>query len=101
MTAAQDLGRETQRRIGEVLERQVRIAQHVLEPADLIIMIMGVAVSTCLTAAATCAATIDDGAGVEEFFDFTLASIERLARGDRERSLAEIRKKRASREQAA
>lgn len=86
--AERDISRDIQRRVGEVVERQLEIARHVLEPSELAIVLIQLAVSVNLTAAATIAAMAEDPGGAGEAFDMMLASIATFAKSDRERALA-------------
>lgn len=97
--ALHDLSQHLQKAIGEVVARQIGIAQHVLEPVDLTLMLMQASVSLCLTTAATASASLGEDADQEavgDFFDFTLKSIADLARTDRERSIGKVMAKRAA-----
>ena len=85
-----DLSRNLQEQVGAVIERNIKIARLALDPAELGLMLIQVAVSVTLTAAATTAASCDPDK-LEEIFDMAIASINALAAGDRDRSLSKIR----------
>ncbi|MGI4732910.1 MAG: hypothetical protein ACRYFW_14350 [Janthinobacterium lividum] len=85
-----DLSRNLQEQVGAVIERHIKVAQVVLGPAELGLMLIQVAVSVTLTAAATTAASCDESK-LGDVFDMAIASINALAAGDRDRSLSKIR----------
>ena len=89
-TLQRDLGRHLQQSLGDLLTRHMAIVGNALQPADAVIMLIEVPVSTALTAASSAAATCEDPAKRDGMFDFTLASIAKLAAGDRDRALAAV-----------
>lgn len=92
---AHDLGQKMQIEIGATLERNIAIAQHVLKPADLSIMLVEAAIGMILTTAATIAASTEDQAGAGEMFDVTIDMMAAVAKGDRTRALAAAAGRRA------
>lgn len=94
-TMRRDLGRHLQQSLGDVLTRHMAIVGSTVQPADAMIMLIEVAVATALTAASSAAASCEDPANRAGIFDFTLASIARLAAADRDRALAAVAAKRA------
>lgn len=95
--AERDISRDIQRRVGEVVERQMNIARHVLEPAELAIVLIQLAVSVNLTTAATIASLADEPKGAAAAFDMMLSSIATFSKSDRERALAAITDRMGSR----
>lgn len=92
---AADLGRRLQELVGEVIEQQMKIAGHVLEPHELGVMLIEAAVSVGLTAAASVAASAEPGR-TEHLYDVAIAAIVAGLQGDRDRSLAAVRERLAS-----
>lgn len=86
---AYDLCRDLQQSIGAVLERKLKVMRHALEPAELSIMLIEIAVSMQLTAAATIAAQVVETEAAN-MFDLTLASIATFAAAARDDSLAKV-----------
>jgi hypothetical protein len=89
-TIAKDLARKLQQDIGAAMERNLRVARLMVEPAELAIMLIEAAVSTALTAAGTVAANCEEDGKRGQMFDFTLESIARMAKLDREPSLKKV-----------
>lgn len=88
---ARDLGRDLQNRIGEVIQRQGTIAAAVLQPGELAVILVELAVSVTITVAATVAVNSNKP---DEAFDTVLALIAKNATGERARSLSEVAAKR-------
>lgn len=95
--AERDIARDIQRRVGEVVERQMNIARHVLGPAELSIVLIQLAVSVNLTAAATIASMAEEPAQAGEAFDVMLSSIATFSKSDRDRALAAVAERVGSR----
>lgn len=85
-----DLGRHLQQSVGEVIARHMAIIGGAVDPADAAIMLIEVAVSITLTAAASVAATTEDQSNRGAIFDTTLTAIASFAAADRDRSLAAV-----------
>lgn len=92
---AQDMARHLQQQIGDVLQRNCAAATMVMDPAEMMIILIEAAVSTSLTVAATVAANCDP-ADRAELFDHTVRMIHASILSDRSRSLAAVDQQRTS-----
>lgn len=89
-----DLSRKLQADIGEVLDRNARVAQVALSSGQVMVIMMEAAMSVIMATCATVAASVDDmEPGVA--FDNTLEALMAMARGDRERALVRVAESRA------
>lgn len=88
---AKDLSRHLQQQLGDVLERNLRLAQLALSQRDVAEVMLEAAVSTLLSIAASCATPFDEEKR-PAFFESTIDLIAGMAKAEQARAMAKIQK---------
>jgi hypothetical protein len=89
---ARDIENKVVNVIQDTMKRELAIAQHVMEPAEVAMLLSRIATGTLSTAAATIAGMVDEDAR-PKLYDMTIESIAGLVRAGKDHAMGEIAKR--------